>query len=334
MTETSLQPITNSGIWIPMLAPTCSTMISSDETRCRGFNQSRIQFPLSIDPLAAETGGRTLHAPAGEEELRCRRRTNCVYCLASPLTYKKVYSHIELNCCYIRLIQTYCIFNGFHCWAKSSDGRYYTLQIHGLVVVVPMAVPFTFMQGLKFDVGWAHKFDVCSYRFLSKPAETKFSSADHTELSQLSVSQRSSGFMQGLADGNDFRGCRALHTSSRLVRLILFQDLLAFFLDERVQACGLLLKSLSMRPRVSSNAAKQAKLEDIVVERDAIHDQVKIIIHGVKEGEAAMSKIKVLDDEAMGVESCYKLAQAAYVNLALHTLKHLAPVVNGLLVHD
>uniref|UniRef100_A0A8R7K2C0 Uncharacterized protein n=1 Tax=Triticum urartu TaxID=4572 RepID=A0A8R7K2C0_TRIUA len=36
-----------------------------------------------------------------------------------------------------------------------------------------------------------------------------------TELSQLSVSQRSSGFMQGLADGNDFRGCRALHTSSR-----------------------------------------------------------------------------------------------------------------------
>lgn len=80
-----------------------------------------------------------------------------------------------------------------------------------------MAVPFTFMQGLKFDVGWAHKFDVCSYRFLSKPAETKFSSADHTELSQLSVSQRSSGFMQGLADGNDFRGCRALHTSSRRI---------------------------------------------------------------------------------------------------------------------
>uniref|UniRef100_A0A8R7U3T3 Uncharacterized protein n=1 Tax=Triticum urartu TaxID=4572 RepID=A0A8R7U3T3_TRIUA len=35
-----------------------------------------------------------------------------------------------------------------------------------------------------------------------------------TELSQLSVSQRSSGFMQGLADGNDFRGCRDLHTSS------------------------------------------------------------------------------------------------------------------------
>ncbi|XBH66048.1 hypothetical protein VPH35_119520 [Triticum aestivum] len=77
--------------------------------------------------------------------------------------------------------------------------------MEGLVVVVPMAVPFTFMQGelsslcsvvdhgLKFDVGWAHKFDVCSYRFLSKPAETKFSSADHTELSQFSVSLGSVG---------------------------------------------------------------------------------------------------------------------------------------------
>ena len=30
-----------------MLAPTCSTMISSDEPRCRGFNQSCIQVPLS-----------------------------------------------------------------------------------------------------------------------------------------------------------------------------------------------------------------------------------------------------------------------------------------------
>ena len=48
MTETTLRSITNSGIWIPMLAPTCSTMISSDEPRCQGFNQSRIRFPLSI----------------------------------------------------------------------------------------------------------------------------------------------------------------------------------------------------------------------------------------------------------------------------------------------
>ena len=53
MTETTLRSITNSGIWIPMLAPTCSTMISSDEPRCRGFNQSRIQFPLSIGMLLA-----------------------------------------------------------------------------------------------------------------------------------------------------------------------------------------------------------------------------------------------------------------------------------------
>ena len=40
MTETPLRSVTNRGIWIPMLAPTCSTMISSDEPRCRGFNQS------------------------------------------------------------------------------------------------------------------------------------------------------------------------------------------------------------------------------------------------------------------------------------------------------
>src|SRR5919106_4521175 len=53
MTETALRPITNNRIWIPMLAPTCSLMISSDEPLCRGFNQSRIQFPLSIGTLLA-----------------------------------------------------------------------------------------------------------------------------------------------------------------------------------------------------------------------------------------------------------------------------------------
>ena len=53
MTETPLRSITNSGIWIPMLAPTCSSMISSDEPRSRGFNQSRTLFPLSIDMLLA-----------------------------------------------------------------------------------------------------------------------------------------------------------------------------------------------------------------------------------------------------------------------------------------
>ena len=53
MTETALRSITNNGIWIPMLAPTCSTMISSDEPRCQGFNQSRIQFPLSTGIVLA-----------------------------------------------------------------------------------------------------------------------------------------------------------------------------------------------------------------------------------------------------------------------------------------
>ena len=53
MTEMPLRPITNSGIWIPILAPTCPMMISSYEPRCRVFNQSRIQFPLSIGMLLA-----------------------------------------------------------------------------------------------------------------------------------------------------------------------------------------------------------------------------------------------------------------------------------------
>ena len=54
MTETALRPITNSAIWIPMLAPTCSLIISSDEPRCRGFKQPHIQFPLSIGMLLAQ----------------------------------------------------------------------------------------------------------------------------------------------------------------------------------------------------------------------------------------------------------------------------------------
>ena len=53
MTETPLRSITNSGIWIPMLAPTCSSMISSDEPGCRGFKQPHIQFPSSIGILLA-----------------------------------------------------------------------------------------------------------------------------------------------------------------------------------------------------------------------------------------------------------------------------------------
>src|SRR3954470_5752270 len=36
-----------------MLAPTYSSMMSLDEPRCRGLNQSRMQFPLSIGILLA-----------------------------------------------------------------------------------------------------------------------------------------------------------------------------------------------------------------------------------------------------------------------------------------
>ena len=53
MTETTLRSITSNGIWIPMLAPTCSMMISSYEPWCQGFKQSRMQFPLSIGMLLA-----------------------------------------------------------------------------------------------------------------------------------------------------------------------------------------------------------------------------------------------------------------------------------------
>ena len=53
MTETALRSITNSGILIPMLAPTYSLMISSDEPRCRGVKQPRILFPLSDGMLLA-----------------------------------------------------------------------------------------------------------------------------------------------------------------------------------------------------------------------------------------------------------------------------------------
>ena len=53
MAETTLRSITNSGIWIPMLVPTCSTMISSDEPQCQGLYQSRIQFPLSSGMILA-----------------------------------------------------------------------------------------------------------------------------------------------------------------------------------------------------------------------------------------------------------------------------------------
>lgn len=67
------------------------------------------------------------------------------------------------------------------------------------------------------------------------------------------------------------------------------------------------------RPKVSSNAAKRAKMQDTVVERDAIQDQVKIIGDGIdgvkKERQAVRSKIKVLDDEMKVVDGEIALLQ-------------------------
>ncbi|KAI5001923.1 hypothetical protein ZWY2020_026573 [Hordeum vulgare] len=77
------------------------------------------------------------------------------------------------------------------------------------------------------------------------------------------------------------------------------------------------------RPKVTSNAAKRAKMQDTVVERDAIQDQVKtplslslpirIIGDGIdgvkKERQGARSKIKVLDDEMKVVDGEIALLQ-------------------------
>ncbi|EMS61146.1 hypothetical protein TRIUR3_29832 [Triticum urartu] len=79
MTKTTLRSITNSRIWIPMLAPTCSSMISSDEPRCRGFNQSRIQFPLSIGHISNTNHSLMLmakEANAQEKFLRIKHAYN------------------------------------------------------------------------------------------------------------------------------------------------------------------------------------------------------------------------------------------------------------------
>jgi chromosome segregation ATPase len=61
------------------------------------------------------------------------------------------------------------------------------------------------------------------------------------------------------------------------------------------------------RPKVSANAAKRAKMQDTVVERDAIQDQVKIIGEGLdgvkKDRQAVRSKIKVLEDELKIVDA-------------------------------
>ncbi|PAN12024.1 hypothetical protein PAHAL_2G236600 [Panicum hallii] len=61
------------------------------------------------------------------------------------------------------------------------------------------------------------------------------------------------------------------------------------------------------RSKVISNAANRAKLQDTVVEKEAIQDQVKIIGEGIdgikKERQAVRSKIKVLEDELKVVDA-------------------------------
>ncbi|CAN6182030.1 unnamed protein product [Urochloa humidicola] len=61
------------------------------------------------------------------------------------------------------------------------------------------------------------------------------------------------------------------------------------------------------RSKVVSNAANRAKLQDTVVEKEAIQDQVKIIGEGIdgikKERQAVRSKIKVLEDELKVVDA-------------------------------
>ncbi|KAF8743878.1 hypothetical protein HU200_013521 [Digitaria exilis] len=61
------------------------------------------------------------------------------------------------------------------------------------------------------------------------------------------------------------------------------------------------------RSKVLSNTANRAKLQDTVVEKEAIQDQVKIIGEGIdgikKERQAVRSKIKVLEDELKAVDA-------------------------------
>uniref|UniRef100_A0A453E4X0 Uncharacterized protein n=1 Tax=Aegilops tauschii subsp. strangulata TaxID=200361 RepID=A0A453E4X0_AEGTS len=105
------------------------------------------------NPLLLLTHGTSFLLPLPLSQTHWRRRLEAQHCTRRPargaalppahrlrllprlpVDLKKVYSHIELNYCYIRLIQTYCIFNGFHCWAKSSDGRPCGCRSHGCAV--------------------------------------------------------------------------------------------------------------------------------------------------------------------------------------------------------
>ncbi|XP_052167505.1 proton pump-interactor BIP103 [Oryza glaberrima] len=77
-------------------------------------------------------------------------------------------------------------------------------------------------------------------------------------------------------------------------------------LDEEKRLIKQIRELEKTRPKVISTSANRAQIQDTVVERDAIQDQVKIIGEGIdgvkKERQAVRSKIKVLEDELKAID--------------------------------
>uniref|UniRef100_A0A0D9XCQ7 Proton pump-interactor 1 n=1 Tax=Leersia perrieri TaxID=77586 RepID=A0A0D9XCQ7_9ORYZ len=78
-------------------------------------------------------------------------------------------------------------------------------------------------------------------------------------------------------------------------------------LDEEKRLIKQISQLKKTRPQVIAASANRAQIQDTVVERDAIQDQVKIIGEGIdgvkKERQAVRSKIKVLEDELKAIEA-------------------------------
>uniref|UniRef100_A0A0E0M050 Proton pump-interactor 1 n=2 Tax=Oryza punctata TaxID=4537 RepID=A0A0E0M050_ORYPU len=78
-------------------------------------------------------------------------------------------------------------------------------------------------------------------------------------------------------------------------------------LDEEKRLIKQIRELEKTRPKVISASANRAQIQDTVVERDAIQDQVKIIGEGIdgvkKERQAVRSKIKVLEDELKAIDA-------------------------------
>ncbi|KAL5200943.1 hypothetical protein ABZP36_035297 [Zizania latifolia] len=78
-------------------------------------------------------------------------------------------------------------------------------------------------------------------------------------------------------------------------------------LDEEKRLIRQIAQLEKSRPKVISTSAKRAQIQDTVVERDTIQDQVKTIGVGIdevkKERQAVRSKIKVLEDELKSVDA-------------------------------